>query len=54
MLDIDYISPGDELPDGASVACCGGVMDTAGSTWSCDSCEARIEARAGLVFHISD
>ncbi|MFD8142475.1 hypothetical protein [Streptomyces sp. NPDC059708] len=54
MIDIDDTSPGDELPDGASVLCCGGVMDTAGSTWACHRCGAAIQAKGGLIFDIRD
>jgi hypothetical protein len=54
MVDIDDISPGDELPDGTSVTCCGSPMDTAGSIWTCRRCRAGIEATSGLIFHIHD
>lgn len=54
MPDIDTISPGDELPAGTHVLCCGDVMDTVGTKWTCGCCDTVIEARDGLVFAIRD
>lgn len=56
MNDIDDISPGDELPEGVTVLCCGVEMDAARSLWTCASsnasCNGSIETRNGLVFNI--
>ncbi|MFC9821403.1 hypothetical protein ACFWG6_30985 [Streptomyces erythrochromogenes] len=56
MLDIDDVSPGDELPADTPVRCCGVVMDAARSLWTCASsnlsCNGRIETRNGLIFGI--
>ncbi|MFE2850597.1 hypothetical protein ACFXJO_05615 [Streptomyces lavendulae] len=54
MIDIDDVSPGDELPDDTDVLCCGQVMDATGITWSCPACRTAIETRSGLVFAIRD
>lgn len=58
MIDIDDISPGDELDADATVLCCGVVMDAARSSWTCASsnvsCNASIETRNGLIFAIRD
>lgn len=54
MLDIDDLSPGDELPAGTSVTCCGGVMEAVGSTWTCHRCPAAITTHGGLIFDIRD
>lgn len=54
MPDIDSISPGDELPAGTPVLCCGGVMDTADTTWTCGCCHAVIKTSGGLIYDIRD
>ncbi|GAA3384463.1 hypothetical protein [Streptomyces racemochromogenes] len=54
MPDIDDISPGDELPAGTHVLCCGDAMDIGDDTWTCGSCNTVIETRHGLVFTIRD
>ncbi|MFK0222197.1 hypothetical protein ACIQWN_28905 [Streptomyces vinaceus] len=56
MLDIDDLSPGDELPDDADVTCCGLVMDAARGWWTCvisnATCIGSITTRHGLIFNI--
>lgn len=56
MLDIDDLSPGDELPADTAVRCCGVVMDAANDWWTCaslsDSCHGSILTRNGLIFDI--
>ena len=58
MLDIDDVSPGDELPDDTDVRCCGVVMDAARGLWTCASsnasCSTTIQTRGGLIFDIRD
>lgn len=54
MTDIDSISPGDELPAGTDVLCCGDSMDSAGTTWTCGCCATVIETRNGLISDIRD
>lgn len=52
MVDTDTVSPGDELPAGTPVLCCGDVMDSTGATWTCGCCGTVIETRGGLVSDI--
>jgi len=58
VLDIDSLSPGDELPADTPVLCCGVVMDAACGWWTCASsshtCNGSIETRNGLIFDIRD
>ena len=54
MPDIDSLSPGDELPAGTPVLCCGDAMDTTDTLWTCPRCTTVIETRGGLIFDIRD
>jgi len=58
VIDIDTISPGDELPDDTDILCCGVVMDAARGWWTCASsnatCNGNILTRDGLVFVVRD
>ncbi|MFF5445459.1 hypothetical protein [Streptomyces sp. NPDC012888] len=54
MPDTDTLRPGDELDEGTPVICCGDVMDTVGTTWTCPVCATTIQTRDGLIFDIRD